>query len=90
MSAACGSASAGTGHTVTVLDLYMFGHEVLRSVAAHPRLIQIQGDLRIGGRREGARRMHSVIHLACISNDPSFELNPELGSRSTTMSSVRS
>ena len=20
-----------------------------------------------------------VIHLACISNDPSFELNPELG-----------
>ena len=23
--------------------------------------------------------MTSVIHLACISNDPSFELNPKLG-----------
>ena len=21
----------------------------------------------------------AIIHLACISNDPSFELNPELG-----------
>ena len=21
----------------------------------------------------------NIIHLACISNDPSFELNPELG-----------
>ena len=68
------------GHTVTVLDLYMFGHDVLDRVAAHPKLIQIQGDLRHPAVVEKALAgCDSVIHLACISNDPSFELNPELG-----------
>jgi nucleoside-diphosphate-sugar epimerase len=68
------------GHTVTVLDLYMFGHDVLQAVAANPRLIQIQGDLRHPAVVEKALAgCDSVIHLACISNDPSFELNPELG-----------
>ena len=68
------------GHTVTVLDLYLFGHDVLDSVAGHPRLIQIQGDLRNPVVVEKALAgCDSVIHLACISNDPSFELNPDLG-----------
>lgn len=68
------------GHTVTVLDLYIFGHDALKNVAAHPRLIQIQGDLRNPAVVEKALAgCDSVIHLACISNDPSFELNPELG-----------
>jgi len=68
------------GHTVTVLDLYMFGHDVLEPVANHPKLIQIQGDLRHPAVVEKALAgFDSVIHLACISNDPSFELNPELG-----------
>lgn len=68
------------GHTVTVLDLYIFGHEVLQQVAAHPRLIQIQGDLRNPAVVEKAvAGCDSVIHLACISNDPSFELDPTLG-----------
>jgi len=68
------------GHTVTVLDLYMYGHDVLASVAHHPRLIQIQGDLRHAAVVEKAvAGCDSVIHLACISNDPSFELDPTLG-----------
>src|ERR1700730_8901351 len=68
------------GHTVTVLDLYMFGHDVLDPVTAHPRMIQIKGDLRHPAVVEKALAgCDSVIHLACISNDPSFELNPELG-----------
>lgn len=68
------------GHTVTVLDLYLFGHSVLDGVASHPRLIQIQGDLRHPMVVEKALAgCDSVIHLACISNDPSFELNPDLG-----------
>jgi nucleoside-diphosphate-sugar epimerase len=68
------------GHTVTVLDLYMFGHHVLDGVASHPKLIQIQGDLRHPIVVEKALvGCDSVIHLACISNDPSFELNPALG-----------
>jgi nucleoside-diphosphate-sugar epimerase len=69
-----------SGHTVTVLDLYMFGTGVLDAVSANPHLIQIKGDLRHQAVREKALyACGSVIHLACISNDPSFELNPELG-----------
>jgi len=68
------------GHTVTVLDLYMFGHDVLDPVASHPRLIQIRGDLRHPAVvAKALAGCDSVIHLACISNDPSFELNPALG-----------
>jgi nucleoside-diphosphate-sugar epimerase len=70
----------GLGHTVTVLDLYLFGDDVLSAVSNHPRLIQIKGDLRHKEVLEKAiAGCESVIHLACISNDPSFELDPELG-----------
>jgi nucleoside-diphosphate-sugar epimerase len=68
------------GHTVTVLDLYLYGDDVLQSVENHPRLIQIKGDLRHPAAVEKAvAGCDAVIHLACISNDPSFELNPALG-----------
>jgi nucleoside-diphosphate-sugar epimerase len=68
------------GHTVTVLDLYMYGEDVLKSVENHPNLIQIKGDLRHPVVVEKALAgCDGVIHLACISNDPSFELNPALG-----------
>src|SRR5580704_989798 len=68
------------GHTVTVLDLFIFGHDVLQPIANHPRLIQVQGDLRHPAAVEKALAgCDLVIHLACISNDPSFELDPELG-----------
>jgi nucleoside-diphosphate-sugar epimerase len=68
------------GHQVRVLDLYLYGDDVLDDVAANPRLEQIKGDIR--DRDVVARAMRdcdAVIHLACISNDPSFELDPELG-----------
>lgn len=68
------------GHHVRVLDLYLYGDHVLEQVAGHPELEQIKGDIRD---RETVDRAISgcdtVIHLACISNDPSFELDPELG-----------
>jgi len=68
------------GHTVTVLDLYLYGDDVLKSVENHPKLIQIKGDLRHPAVVEKALAgCDAVIHLACISNDPSFELNPALG-----------
>lgn len=68
------------GYEVKVIDLYMYGEEVLSSVAGEPRLKQVKGDIRdsellereIGG-------YDTVIHLACISNDPSYELDPTLG-----------
>lgn len=68
------------GHKVKVLDLYMYGDQVLDTVKDHPNLVQVKGDIRD---RAALKRVtqgcDSVIHLACISNDPSFELNPELG-----------
>jgi nucleoside-diphosphate-sugar epimerase len=68
------------GHTVTVLDLYLYGDDVLKPVETHPQLIQIKGDLRHPAAVEKAvAGCDAVIHLACISNDPSFELNPSLG-----------
>ncbi len=70
----------GAGYLVKVLDLYLYGENVLDSVKAHPNLEQIKGDLR--DRKLLAKIIpgsDAVIHLACISNDPSFELDPELG-----------
>lgn len=68
------------GYQVTVLDLYLFGEDVLDSVKGHPNLTQIKGDIRDAKVLERALSgMECVIHLACISNDPSFELDPALG-----------
>jgi nucleoside-diphosphate-sugar epimerase len=68
------------GHTVTVLDLYLYGFQVFDGVRGNPRLIEIVGDLRHPAAVEKALAgCDSVIHLACISNDPSYELNPDLG-----------
>lgn len=68
------------GYRVKVLDLYLYGANVLDAVKDHPRLIQVRGDIRDEALL--AREMpgvETVIHLACISNDPSFELDPALG-----------
>lgn len=68
------------GYQVRVLDLYIYGERVLDPVKDHPNLEQVKGDIR--DRRLLERVIpgcHAVIHLACISNDPSFELDPELG-----------
>jgi len=68
------------GHTVRVLDTYWFGDDVLSAVAGHPRLTQIKGDMRDRETLErGVKGATAVIHLACISNDPSFEMDPTLG-----------
>ena len=67
----------GHGYEVTVLDLMIYGEEVL---AEHPRLTKIKGDIRDRRLLTTSIPNHdAVIHLACISNDPSFELNPSLG-----------
>jgi nucleoside-diphosphate-sugar epimerase len=64
------------GHRVKVLDLYIYG-DVLED---HPRLEQIRGDIRDRETVDQAMLgCDTVIHLACISNDPSFELDPALG-----------
>ena len=67
------------GYQVRVLDLYLFGEHVLEQINHHPHLEQIKGDIRDQGLlRKVLPGCDAVIHLACISNDPSFELNPAL------------
>lgn len=68
------------GYRVKVLDLYLYGEDVLDSVKDSPNLEQIKGDIRNQALLEKSLQgVDAVIHLACISNDPSFELNPDLG-----------
>ena len=64
------------GVQVVVYDLMLFGREGLPQ---HKNLEVIQGDIRDTARLAKAfQGVHTVLHLACISNDPSFELNPGL------------
>ncbi len=65
------------GHDVTVYDIMIYGENVL---SKHPNLKIINGDIRDQNLLNEIIPSHEVvIHLACISNDPSFELNPNLG-----------
>ena len=66
------------GYRVRVLDLFLFGEDVL---PRHPKLELVKGDMRDrgGGQARASADVDAVIHLACISNDPSFELDPTLG-----------
>ena len=69
------------GYRVRVLDLYLFGEHIWNDgLERDARLEQIKGDIRNQNLvKEAVKDCDAVIHLACISNDPSFELNPELG-----------
>lgn len=68
------------GYRVRVVDWYLYGENVLDAVRDDPNLTQIKGDLRDHELlRDFLPGCDAVIHLACISNDPSFELNANLG-----------
>lgn len=68
------------GYQVNVLDLYIYGKEVFGKYHGHKNLTEIQGDIRDANVvRQAMTGCDAVIHLACISNDPSFDLDPELG-----------
>lgn len=68
------------GYRVKVLDLYLYGDDVLASVKGHPQLLEVKGDIRDQALlAKEIPGMDAVIHLACISNDPSYELDPQLG-----------
>lgn len=65
------------GYLVTVLDLMLYGDDVLPN---HEQLRVVKGDIRdVDLVRRAVAGHDAVIHLACISNDPSFDLNPALG-----------
>ena len=63
-------------YEVTVYDLMVFGSAGLRP---HPNLTVVQGDIRDTGAYGAAvNGADAVINLACVSNDPSFELDSAL------------
>lgn len=70
------------GHVVTVLDLYLFGRNVIRDVIPREHqenLIEWRYDIRdIKAVRMAVKGCDTVIHLASISNDPCWELDPRL------------
>src|SRR5438067_8393789 len=67
------------GYQVKVLDLYLYG-DALAPYANSPALEQVTGDIRDRKLLEKVMPgCDAVIHLACISNDPSFELDAALG-----------
>ena len=66
------------GYEVTVYDLFMYGETIKK----HDKLKMVKGDIRDIERLKKNLNGHDIlIHLACISNDPSFDLDPELGKK---------
>ena len=64
------------GYEVTVFDLFIYGQTLYKN----NNLRLIVGDIRNQELLKKYIKGHdAVVHLACISNDPSFELNPKLG-----------
>ncbi len=75
------------GYRVKVLDLFLYGSEPLKAVADHPHLVLLEGDVRDPRAvSQLVKDCDAVIHLACISNDPSVLLDPDL-SRSVNFES---
>ena len=64
-------------YEVTVFDLFIYGNDVLPE---HKNLKRVVGDIRnVQLLKDNIPGNDVLIHLACISNDPSYELNPALG-----------
>jgi len=64
------------GYFVVVYDLMLFGD---KGLPKHPNLSVVKGDIRdITSYSKALKGCESVIHMACISNDPSFDLDPSL------------
>tara|TARA_B110000259_G_C13920641_1_gene364677 strand:+ start:14 stop:1003 length:990 start_codon:yes stop_codon:yes gene_type:complete len=65
------------GYELTIYDLMIYGENVIND---NSKIKKITGDIRdIENVKNSMKGHDAVIHLACISNDPSFELNPNLG-----------
>ncbi len=68
------------GYEVTVCDLFWYGEDVFDGCTSRSGLKLARLDIRDEAALTRALQgMDAVIHLACISNDPSFELDPRLG-----------
>ena len=67
------------GYKVRAHDIYWYGEDVFDGVEDKSNLTMIKGDLRDADLlKETLPGSDAVIHLACISNDPSYDLDPNL------------
>jgi nucleoside-diphosphate-sugar epimerase len=67
------------GYRVKVLDWFIFKPDVFDAYRNNSELAQIKGDIRDQDLlKRSLKGVDAVIHLACVANDPSFELNPAL------------
>jgi nucleoside-diphosphate-sugar epimerase len=65
------------GFFVTVFDTFWYGTKHLRNSAS---IRLIEADMRnVDSVQSAVAGQDALIHLACISNDPSFDLDPKLG-----------
>jgi len=66
------------GYAVNVIDLMLYGE----TLPKHENLRIFRSDIRdIQKLKDSLKDVDAVIHLACISNDPSFELDKNLGKK---------
>lgn len=67
-------------YNVTVLDLFIYDKNIFDKYKNLDSFKKIEGDMRdldlVG---LSLKNIDHIIHLACISNDPSFDLDPNLG-----------
>lgn len=67
------------GYEVVAVDTYWYGKDVLDPISSEALHVE-ELDIRdLPALTEAMHEVTDVIHLACISNDPSFDLNPKLG-----------
>ena len=65
---------------VRVYDTFWYGNQVFPNKINYDHLELIKGDIRNHEKLDEALNgCTDVIHLACISNDPSYDLDPKLG-----------
>lgn len=70
------------GYAVKVLDLYTYGKDIFDGIGDRSKLEEVEGDICDEALlRKEIPGADAVIHLACISNDPTFALNPGLSKK---------
>jgi nucleoside-diphosphate-sugar epimerase len=68
------------GYIVKVYDTFWYGKDIFSENKSNPKLELIEADIRDSDKlSKSIKGCTDVIHLACISNDPSYDLDPKLG-----------
>jgi len=63
------------GHTVTIVDNFLYGYDSILHLVAHPGLVVVKTDIR-NEDRSWLKGQDVIYHLAAISGYPACEANP--------------